>query len=497
MKTLLTFILMTAIMAVAESPPCRWWLPGMFSENMVLQRDVPMPIWGWGPDGESVTVQIADQKVSTTVTNGRWQVTLKPLPAGGPHTLLILPKDETQIQMFTQVMVGDVWLVCGQSNMLMPLDETTGAADVIATAQQHPGIRVFQTGHRNPHTLTNVLTAPVAFWGAPKWEAAAYLAPRSSKTDIPGGPAAISYYFARALDRHFEGKIPLGMIEVGAIMRGECWIADAEIAGTPELAGLRGKPYPNATSRCFAANIAPLAPFPVRGFIYYQGEMNAGDDHYQHTLPALIRSWRRAWGNDQLPFLIVQLPGFHKHDPAAGAHALDMPAEFLAKLQQDTAAHGFIVVREAQRLTRATVPHTGLAVTIDLGEPFNIHPPRKREVGERLALLARQLTYGETNLLAEAPLPKPAKFSGDKVVVQFVNATGGLVVRDDKPVGFEIAGANGVFHLAEVTVSGDTVTARSSGVPQPQAIRYAWAGYPQVSLFNQAGLPATPFEMRK
>jgi sialate O-acetylesterase len=354
-------------------------------------------------------------------------------------------------------------------------------------------IRVAQVCHRNPHLSTEIREEPVSYWGNVKWESTTFLAPRSNTADIPGCGSAVNYFFARALQQNLGTNIPIGMIEVGAIMTGESWISYEEVAATPELAVLRGKPYPNATSRCFGANIAPLVPYALRGFAYYQGEMNAGrGEQYRDVLPALIRSWRKAWKNDNLPFLIVQLPGFNKDKPRERVE-LDMPEEILKQLQKDSVEHGFVGVREAQLMTRLSMPRTGLAVIMDLGDPYDIHPGRKRAVGERLALLARQLSYGEKDLVAEGPLATGAEFNGNAAKVSFLNVGGGLVAPSGRLNSFELAGEDGKWVEAEAAVEGSAVVVKAPGLAAPEAMRYAWAGYPQISLFNKEGLPASPF----
>ena len=466
---------------------------------MVLQRDTPVPVWGWGPEGETLTVQINATKVATTVvTNGRWRVTLPPMAAGGPHSLLLIPKNETHIRLYSQVLYGDVWLICGQSNMLMPLNDIDAAEreEAVRDRDAFPLIRVAQAGHRNPHTVREARAETVGYWGAVKWETAAYHATRSSSADIPGNHSAVSAFFARALQRHLGADIPVGMIEVGAIMPAESWIDDEEIMASPISDELRGKGYPHATSRCYLANIAPLAPYALKGFIYYQGEMNVGrGEQYRTLLPALIRSWRKVWRNEALPFLIVQLPGYHGKRPGgtAARHALDMPDEILDQLHNESAEHGFCGVREAQLLTRLATPHTGLAVTIDKGDPYDIHPGRKKAVGERVALLARRVAYGEDGLVAEGPLAVEAAFKGVAATVSFLPGGGVLAAPDGTLVGFELAGADGVWGAAEARIVGDTVIVTRAGLAAPQAVRYGWAGYPRYSLFNTDGLPASPF----
>ncbi len=468
-------------------------MPSIFSENMVLQRGVPIPVWGTADANEELTVTLGEQKIKTVAKDGNWRVVFEPMPAGGPHTLAVLPKDIGNAILLTQVMVGEVWLICGQSNMLMPMEDAEGAAEAIAERTKYPNIRVVLAGKRDPSKCDKPQTVAEGYWGPLKWENTIYTLPRSSKKDVPGCSSAVSYFFARELYKHFDGNVPVGMVEVGAIMPAESWVDDDTVAATPEIASLRKKPYPNATSQCFNANIAPLAGFPVRGFIYYQGEMNGGrGKEYRATLPALISSWRKAWNDANLPFLIVQLPGFVTHKGPQDKR-LDMDANSLAIYNKANADHGFCGVREAQLMTYQSVPRTGLAITIDVGDPYDIHPAKKLPVGQRLFLQARRLAYGEKDLVACGPTPRKIELRGGQYVVEFDNVGGGLVVKGDKLLGFEIKGEGGAFVEADARIEGATVVVSHKDVAKPIALRYAWAGMPPCTLYNKEGLPASPF----
>jgi len=282
------------------------------------------------------------------------------------------------------------------------------------------------------------------------------------------------------------------------------WVPDEEVAQIPELLPIRGAIYPHATSKGFDANIFPLAGYPLRGCVYMQGESNClpgQDEIYRHALPALIRGWRRAWGEDRLPFLIVQL---WRALPVQGdaTEMFSMDAAQLEAWHKATqeGATPLIHVREAQRLARQTLPDTGLIVTIDVGDladAQDAHPRHKRPIGERLAMAARKLTLGENDPTLESPLPESAEFNGGEVLIRFMNADGGLVVQGEKVVGFELAGADGVFHPAEGRVAGTSIQLRSPKVEEAHQARYAWAGYPRFCLYNRRGLPASPFTLSK
>ncbi|MGI6495505.1 MAG: sialate O-acetylesterase [Kiritimatiellia bacterium] len=475
-------------------------VPAIFSENMVLQRDVPIPVWGWGPEGEEITVSIADENQDAkamgrkvVVKDGVWEVTLPPLEAGGPYTLLITGSDVSDTVMFTQVLVGDVWLACGQSNMMMGVTDAEGAEEAAAERFDYPDIRMVQVGRRQAHQITGPQTTVEGYWGPAKWENATYGITRSNATSTPGCPSAVGYYFARELYKYLKGEVPVGIIQVCQLLPAISWVDDQTLAETPALAGYRGRGYPDSPSMAYASDIAPLAPFPIRGVIYYQGEMDGGQgERYRAALPALIRSWRKTWNNPELPFLFVQLAGFTDNQAPPNAQ-LDMDAGILAQFHKESAEHGFCGVREAQLMTAESVPFAGMASAVDLGDPYDIHPRRKREVAERLFLLARKIAYGEKDLVASGPVPAHIENKGDRFEVAFKNVGGGLVAKDGELTGFELSEDGKTFVGAQARIERDTVIVSSPEAKAPKALRYAWAGYPLCSLYNKEGLPASPF----
>ena len=477
------------------------WLPSIFSEHMVLQREMPVPIWGRTVPGKTVTATVyeGDKKLAggegVAAADGRWRIDLPAIPAGGRYSIVVEAKGaseaETSRRLYSNVLVGEVWLFCGQSNMMHPLNACAERDDAMARAAEFPLIRIAQVGRRDPQETTATQEETLGYWGPVKWEEASYHVPRSSVTDIPGSCSAIGYFFARSLSERLGGKVPVAVIEVAAILPVQSWVDEATLRGVPELAPLAGKPYPDATCRAFAANVAPLAPYACRGVMYYQGEMNGGaGSTYYHGLKALIASWRQAWNNPELPFLVVQLPGFLRHE--AGKTALDMDAASLAKYDGENRRHGFTPIREAQLRVSREVPRVGLVVSLDQGEQFDIHPARKRAVGERLALQAARLAYGKNDVVAESPVPRTFDQGGDGFTVRFDGVGGGLVAKGEL-AGFEVADASGEWHPATARIEGDAVVVHGPDVPKPAGVRYAWQGFPPVTLFNEAGLPASPF----
>jgi sialate O-acetylesterase len=477
-------------------------VPSFFSENMILQRDVPVPLWGWADEGETISIIYGNHQLKTVTKDGRWRVELPAMPAGGPYTLAISGKDPNQTLLFSQVLVGDVWIVCGQSNAGLPLHACDNYDDAIAHRNDYPNIREVELGRRNCHTVTTPQDNAYSYWGACKWQDASYLVTRWSTGDkplsqtVPGCMSGLSYFFARELYKHFDGKVPVGIVQLGAILPVQTWVSDATVAATPLLAPVRGKGYPNATSAGYNDQVSPLAPFPVRGVVYYQGEMNAGKGSgpfYQAGLTAMIQDWRKAWNNPDLPFLIVQLAGFIKH-LGPDDKRLDMDAATLAKFTGENVDHGFCHIRQAQYDVSRAVTRVGLAVTTDLGDPYDIHPRKKLPVAQRLMLQARKLAYGE-KVVADSPYPEQVDFKDNECHIRYGGIGSGLVIKDGALKGFELSADGNTFINAKAVIRGDTVIVTATDIKIAVAVRYAWAGWPVATLYNMEGLPATPFRL--
>ena len=447
----------------------------IFSNRCVLQRDMPLPVWGRAQAGAKVDVELAGQSSSGIVdANGKWQVTLPPLPAGGPHRMRISSGSES-VEV-TDILIGEVWLGVGQSNMMMGLGASEGGEQAIGRIKNYPNFRFAAAAAQTSET-------PAADLKAISWTA-----PNS-------GMSAVSFYFAEALYNHFKGSVPVGIINLTVIAPAEAW-ADAErLKSVPALEKLAGqKIYPNLSGQVFNGSIRPLAPFAIRGALYYQGEMNAGrGPQFRLILPKVIESWRAAWNRPDLPFFFVQLAAFEEHKSAADAK-LDMRPDMLAKIKPVGESHGFSLVRESQLQVARTVPGVGMAVAIDAGDQWDIHPKNKKTVGERLFLLARAKAYGEKGVASTGPMPKEAKFGKDRVTITFDLEEGtSLVAKSDPLVGFELAGKDRVFHKADAKIDGNTIEVRCQAVPEPIMVHYAWAGFPEVGLYDNTGLPASPF----
>jgi sialate O-acetylesterase len=428
---------------------------GLFTDNAVLQRDVKLPIWGTSTASEKVTVSFAGQEVSAQPADGRWQVELAPLPARSEPATLVITQGDTKVER-KNILVGDVWVCGGQSNMEWPLIKTAGAAEAIA-GSGNDKLRLFtvpRTGAPEPKTNVD------GSWSV------------SSPETTPGF-SAVGYYFGRDLQQSLG--VPVGLISsnIGGTTA-ERWTSKEVLAGSDVLKDMSA---PQGKTDLWNAMIAPLTKFPICGAIWYQGEGNAGRAwQYRTLLPAMIKCWRDAWGQTDFPFLVVQLAPFGNNQPVT----------------KDPVESAWAELREAQLFTSQSVPRVGLAVITDLGDEKDIHPPRKREVGERLAQAAKAIAFSQ-NLVYSGPVYEKQTIDGDKIILNFKHVGSGLVAKDGDLQGFTIAGEDKKFVNANARIEGDTVVVSSDKVPNPVAVRYGWSNFPVVNLWNKDGLPASPF----
>lgn len=445
-------------------------LPKLIGEGMVLQQGVAVPLWGWADEGERVTVSIQGQSVSATTAGGKWSANLQPLKSGGPFPLKIVGKNTIK---FKNVLVGEVWVSCGQSNMMMSLASVEGGTEALAASSKYPLVRVFNVSgdEKAAQPRDDVQGA----WGP-----------------VSGGFSAVSYFFGRALNEKLS--VPMGLINAVTVVPAEAWVDAETLAKDPFLSELANSPL-GLTSKSYNGFIAPLQPYAIRGAIYYQGEYNVGRGReFQRLFPALIHSWRKTWGQGDFPFLFVQLTAFSEHK-APQDKKLDMPAAELAALHKPGIDSAWAELRDAQLQTLLSVPETAMAVTIDLGDPQDIHPRFKQPIGERLARAARAIAYGE-KLVYSGPVFKRVEVVGEKLRLHFDHVGTGLLAREGALRGFELGRPDGTFVFSESIIDGPTVTVSHADIPQPTAVRYAWADYPNGNLFNAEGLPASPFRAR-
>ncbi len=464
-------------------------VPAIFSDNMVLQQGMPVPVWGWADEGDVVTIRFRNQKVTATTLNLAWHASLRSLKAGGPDVLTISTKTKTLT--FTNVLVGEVWVCSGQSNMEWPLKSSFEATNDIANAN-NPQIRLFLVPKNKLDSPTVLIKAA--------WDT---LSPKSAE-----GFSAVGYYFGRDLQK--ARNVPVGLI--GTYWGGtpaESWMDRASLEINPRYKTEILDPVPAALKEwrtkmdayekekaaaekdgkkfekwapwmpwggyeLYNGMINPLIPYAIRGAIWYQGESNAGRaDQYRTLFPDMIRCWRRNWGDSDFTFLCVQLAPFKTVQPNPGDSE-------------------WAELREAQLLATKTLPKVGMAVITDVGEQGDIHPRKKEPVGARLALAARGIAYGE-KIEYSGPAYKSMAVQGSDAVLSFDHVDGGLEARGSELKGFAICGPDHKFVWAKAEIRGDKVIVSSPSVTEPVAVRYGWADYPVVNLWNKSGLPATPF----
>ena len=473
------------------------------TSDMVAQRDQPIAVLGRAAPAAEVAATFAGQTVKGRAdSDGLWRVLL-PAQAANTNAQDLVVTAGSERVVCTNILVGDVWVCSGQSNMQFDMG---GLANQYAeiTAATHPLIRLL--------LVPNVIAAGPTNRVRATWRVCDPASVRKF--------SAVGYYFGRELQQHLG--IPIGLIAAswgGTVA--EAWTplpalaassvlsnalarqTQAEIVYranlakyTPALADWQAKGCPtniakpmlppspesqNAPSRLYNAMIHPLTPYPVRGFIWYQGESNEGRaKEYNLLLSTMIRAWRTAWNRDDLPFLIVQLAAYRAPQTAA-----NQPPS------------GWALLREAQYQTATGMPLCGIATAIDIGDEHNIHPKNKLDVGRRLALQARRVAYGE-KLVAGGPALRAVQIEGDRLRLVFDDIGGGLVAHGPELRGFAIAGADRKFVWAQARIDGATVLVSAREVPAPQVVRYAFADNPaDANLFNAEGLPAYPFRTDK
>jgi len=436
-------------------------LPGVIGSDMVLQQGAALPIWGWADKGEEVTVSIAGQTVSGKADDeGRWKVSLAKFvatPDQKPLEMTVKGSSGNTITL-KNILIGEVWVCSGQSNMEMGIGAAKdGAAEI--KAADYPEIRLF--------TVPKPKVKPKE----PEKDVKAIWEECSPKTVGAGGWAGFSaaaYYFGR--DLHKNLKVPVGLIHTSwGGTAAELWTSKKALEAEPTLKGMAGQ---GENSRLYNGMIAPLIPFAIRGAIWYQGEANVGRAaQYKVLLAAMIRNWRTDWSQGDFPFGIVQIAPYK--------YGTDGTPE--AELW------------ESELAIAHSLPNTGVALTMDIGELKDIHPKDKQDVGHRLALWALATIYGQ-NVEYSGPIYKSMKVDGNKVEISFDHVGGGLKSRDDKPLtDFTVAGADGKFQPAKAEINGAAVVVSSDAVPIPVAVRFAFSGTAQPNLENKEGLPAAPF----
>ncbi len=460
-------------------------LPAIFGDNMVLQQQQVVPIWGWSAPGATVVVKFAGQSKSTRANDqGRWTVKLAKLQASATPQSLTIESGTTKV--FTNILIGEVWLCSGQSNMEKPIGNQPGqkpsfnAPEELAAAN-YPNIRLFKVEKvLSPKPLDDLEKFAA-------WRSCDSNALESIKFSAAG------YFFGREI--HTNLNVPVGLVEsTWGGTRIEPWTPPVGFESVSSLKKLDASPsgkIANTTPMAiYNAMIAPIAGFSMRGALWYQGESNCmgtnDDDYltYEDKMQALVGGWRKIWDEGNFPFYFVQIAPFKYYD---------------SKTRRVSSAETLPEFWTIQSRAARSIKNAGMIVTTDLVNDLNdIHPRDKQSVGHRLALLARSKTYGEKNVVSEGPAFKKMKVEGNHAVLSFENTNGGLMSPNNAPLTwFTIAGADGKFIPANAKIVGDTVEVSAAGIDKPAAVRFAWDETAQPNLFNQAGLPAEPFQTDK
>jgi len=443
-------------------------LPAIFGDHMVLQRDLEIPVWGWDQPGQEVSVTLGDASAKAKADEqGRWLVRLPKQKAGGPLVLSISGSDK---QEFKDVLVGEVWICSGQSNMEFTVGGAVNAQEEISSAD-HPKIRHIKIQHVPADKPQDDVKSN-------GWQVC------SPKT--VGGFTAVGYFFGRELQKELD--VPIGLI--GSNWGGtriEPWTPPAGFKAVPALKNIADKldEFPQKNNQgqvnhqsplaLYNGMIHPLVPYAIRGAIWYQGESNNGEGMlYADKMKALVEGWRTVWNEGDFPFYWVQLAPYHY-----GGNGENLAG-----------------IWEAQTAALA-IPNTGMAVTVDVGNLKDIHPKNKQDVGKRLALWALAKDYGRKDLVYSGPLYKGMKIEGNKIRLSFDHVGSGLISRDDKPLTwFTIAGPDGKFVEAQATIDGDTVVVTADEVKEPKSVRFAFNQDAEPNLANKEGLPASPFRTK-
>jgi sialate O-acetylesterase len=504
----LAIVVAAALTCVAVPARADVSLNNMFGDHMVLQQGIPNKVWGRADPGESVTVSLGSQTQATTAgPDGSWHVMLDPVKEyGGPHTLTIKGKNTVT---FTDVLIGEVWVCSGQSNMQWSVNQSNDP-DLEKAAARFPNIRLItvpQVGTQEPQRNFNG-----------QWTVCS--------PETVGNFSAVGYFFGRQL--HQTLGVPVGLINnAWGGSAAEAWVKREKIAAHGKLKAIHdrwakleagydaakaefetklaawkadaekakaeGKPAPQQPANpdgqmkgnarpgnIHAGVLTPSIGYGIRGAIWYQGEANVGRAHqYRELFPFMIKSWREEWGLGDFPFYWAQLADYmaEKPEPAESAWA---------------------ELREAQTMTMKALPNTGEAVIIDIGEGKDIHPKNKQDVAKRLARWALAETYKVPAIPCRSPLYKSMEKQGGTIVLAFdnvdQNANAWRPFDVAEPIGFTIAGADKKFVAAKATILPDgRIAVMSEAVADPVAVRYAWADNPVCNMYSAAGLPLTPF----
>ena len=438
-------------------------MPAFISDNMVLQQKFEASVWGWADPGTyiSITSSWNNTNYQTSADyNGDWFVKITTPSAGGPYSLII--NDDT----LTNVMIGEVWVCSGQSNMQWALNQSENADEEVQNAN-YPDIRLFYAARDNARSPNSDVYG--------QWD--------ECTPEVASTFSAVAYYFGRELYR--ELHVPVGLLHFswgGSTV--QAWTNPEVLETTPEgryyleifKEKIKNTP-PGELPRNYrdpGANyyglIAPLIPYSIKGVLWYQGENNVFEHQlYRNSFETMVNDWRVEWGQGEFPFYFVQLAPYNYSQDLVGA-----------------------ALRDAQRKS-LDIPNTGMVVTLDIGNPQDIHPKDKKDVGKRLSLWALAKTYGKENIVYSGPIYKSMKVEGNKIRISFNYIGSGLYCKGDELTYFTIAGSDQVFHPANAIIENNTILVSSDEVKSPVAVRFAFKNTDEPNLFNKEGLPASTF----
>lgn len=437
-------------------------LASPFTDNMVLQQKTEVQIWGWGAPSEEIKISgswSSSDTVSVIVNDmGCWSTKIATVKAGGPYTLTVLGMDRVELK---NVMLGEVWLCSGQSNMEWTHNQGLNNSEKEIAQANHPNIRIYHIPRRGSETLQNSCDA--------QWT--------ECNSNTMASTSAVAYFFARELTEKMD--VPVGIVVSSwAGTPANVWVPENVITSHPYLNSVKhGKsPYfPNQTAVAYNQMINPLVPYTLAGAIWYQGESDTGERAslgYGLLMKRLIESWRGAFNNSELPFYFVQIAPFSGYSTTPFA----------------------AILREQQELVVSQVPQTGMVVINDLVEDINdVHPRNKLDVGVRLANMAMAKTYDLPIKSYQSPTYKSVVFKRDKAYVSFDNILTEIEVRGKTIVGFMIADTSGVFVPAKAILNDGVVIVSAKGIKTPTAVRYCFDSATIGNLFTKEGLPFAPF----
>ena len=462
-KSTFIALIATALLLFTETIYAEVKLPAIVSSNMVLQRDTTVMLWGWADANEKISIEVSWLNTPLNIEankEGDWKVEVQTTTSKDPQTIQI--KSKTSHIELNNILFGEVWLCSGQSNMYQPIEGYTGqptyGSNMATTKANNPNLRLFTVHKVGAKT--------------PLKDVKEYTAWQQASPETVASFSAIGYFFGQQLQEVLD--VPVGIIHTswgGSFV--EAWISKDILSKYQEIDIEKAK-FENShrvKTALFNAMIHPLIPYTIKGALWYQGEANRNDPKaYEQLFPAMVKDWRDRWNIGEFPFYYVQIAPYEYGKSTNSAY-----------------------IREAQLHCLDLIPNSGMAVTMDIGAEYFIHPPKKKEVADRLLYNALNKTYSYKTIKSDGPVYKTYEVKDGGMLLSFNHAQSGLYTYDSLS-GFEIAGADKIFHPAEATIiHGKNVFVKSNQVLEPVAVRYAWKNWIEGTLYNANLLPASSF----